>query len=381
MIWTKEQARNYLVSYHFINTDQSLSIEDVFDRIQSIQYDPLNVVGSNSDLVLQARIKGYQKEMLQEALYTHRTLVDGWDKQMSIYQTKYFPYFKRVRDNRSQGSLNSYMHHRGLNPEEYLDDVMRIIAEDGPIFSSQIKLGDSVKNVWGGSKPSSASIDYLFHKGLIGINSRKNTQKKFDLIGRLIENFNHDEPIIDEEEFIDWLLLRRIKSLGLCWNKSSVAFSGIHIYKKGVRTKHLKRLLEKDLIKEITVESIKDPLYVPAEALKYKVQVKDRISFIAPLDNIIWDRALMNQLFDFEYTWEVYVPKAKRKWGYYVLPILRGSRMIGRIEFEKQRKADPLTVISVVYEKNIKETKVLDSKLQGALNRFAKYLGAEEVIR
>ena len=381
MIWTKEEARDYLVNYHFINTDKSPSIEDVFERIQSIQYDPLNVVGSNSDLVLQSRIKGYKKEMLQEALYEHRTLIDGWDKQMSIYQTKYYPNFMRVRDSRSQSSLNSYMHYRGLDPNEYLDDVMRIIKEDGPVFSSQIKLGKSVKSLWGSSKPSSASIDYLFHKGLIGIDSRKNTQKKFNLIERLIDNHNHNEPIVDEEEFIDWLLLRRIKSLGLGWNKSSVAFSGPYIDKKGIRTKHLKRLLDSELITEVSIEGLSETLYVPTEALEYDIQVKDRISFIAPLDNIIWDRVLMNKLFDFTYTWEVYVPIAKRKWGYYVLPILRGSNLIGRVEFEKQRNSDPLKIISITYEKNIKETKELKAKLNTALRRFAKYLGAEGVVR
>jgi len=381
MIWTKEEARNYLVNYHFINTDLSPSIEDVFERIQSIQYDPLNVVGSNSDLVLQSRIKGYKKEMLQAALYEHRTLMDGWDKQMSIYQTKYFPNFTRVREERSQNALDSYMHYRGLNPKEYLDDVMRIISEDGPILSSQIKLGDSVKSRWGSSKPSSASIDYLFHKGLIGIDGRKNTQKKFNLIERLIDNYNHSDPIIEKEEFIDWLLLRRIKSLGLCWNRSSVAFSGIYISKKATRTKHLKRLLDRELISKVTIEGINETLYVPTEALEYKIQVKDSISFIAPLDNIIWDRVLMNQLFDFDYTWEVYVPKVKRKWGYYVLPILRASNIIGRIEFEKQRKNEPLKIISIVYETNIKETKQLEDKLNSALKKFSKYLGAEGVVR
>jgi len=381
MIWTKEEARDYLVNYHFINTDQSPSIEDVFERIQSIQYDPLNVVGSNSDLVLQSRIKGYKQEMLQEALYTHRILIDGWDKQMSIYQTKHFPYFSRVREERSQNALDSYMNYRGLDPNEYLDDVMRIISEDGPILSSQIKLGESIINKWGSSKPSSAALDYLFHKGMIGIDGRKNTQKKFNLIERLIDNYSHNDPIIDEEEFIDWLLLRRIKSLGLCWNKSSVAFSGIYINKKAIRTKHLKRLLDKELITKVSVEGLNEICYVPKEALDYDIQVKDRISFIAPLDNMIWDRVLMNQLFDFNYTWEVYVPKTKRKWGYYVLPIVRGSMIIGRIEFEKQRKTDPLQVISIAFEPGIRETKELNAKLNASLKRFAKYLGAEGLIR
>lgn len=381
MIWTKKEARDYLVNYHFINTNQSPTIEDVFERIQSIQYDPLNVVGNNSDLVLQSRIKGYKPEMLQEALYTHRTLIDGWDKQMSIYQTKYFPNFIRVREERSRNALHSYRNHIGLDPNEYLDDVMKIIEEDGPILSSQIKLGDSIIGRWGSSKPSSASLDYLFHKGLIGIDGRKNTQKKFNLIERLIDNSKHNDPIIDEKEFIDWLLLRRIKSLGLCWNKSSVAFSGIYINKKTIRTKHLKRLLDKELIAKVSVEGLNEICYVPKEALDYDIQVKDRISFIAPLDNMIWDRALMNQLFDFNYTWEVYVPKTKRKWGYYVLPIVRGSMIIGRIEFEKQRKTDPLQVISIVFEPGIRKTKELDAKLNASLKRFARYLGAEGLIR
>ena len=87
---------------------------------------------------------------------------------MSIYQTKHFPYFSRVREERSQNALDSYMNYRGLDPKEYLDDVMRIISEDGPILSSQIKLGESIINKWGSSKPSSAALDYLFHKGMIG---------------------------------------------------------------------------------------------------------------------------------------------------------------------------------------------------------------------
>ena len=98
---TAKEVRNFHVSYHMINTDNELlgfdGLSKVFDRIKSIQYDPLNVVGRNSDLVLQSRITNYSSSILDKALYIDRTLIDAWDKMMGIYQTKDYPYFSRIR--------------------------------------------------------------------------------------------------------------------------------------------------------------------------------------------------------------------------------------------------------------------------------------------
>ncbi|MCK5732438.1 MAG: winged helix DNA-binding domain-containing protein, partial [Tenericutes bacterium] len=90
---------------------------------------------------------------------------------------------------------------------------------------------------------------------------------------------------------------------------------------------------------------------------------------------------LIKELFNFEYTWEVYTPVAKRKYGYYVLPILQGSRFIGRIEFEKQRNLEALAIKRIWLEDGIKHNKKLDLKIDQALNRFSKYLGAQKNIR
>ena len=85
---TIDEAKTYMIGYHFLNTNELKGIDSikvVFDRLHSIQYDPLDVVGRNSELVLQARISDFKKEMLQQALYQERYLIDGWDKQMGIY--------------------------------------------------------------------------------------------------------------------------------------------------------------------------------------------------------------------------------------------------------------------------------------------------------
>ena len=95
---------------------------------------------------------------------------------------------------------------------------------------------------------------------------------------------------------------------------------------------------------------------------------------------MIWDRVLIKDLFDFDYTWEVYTPKIKQKYGYYVLPMLFGDRFIGRIEFEKQRKLEPLIVKNIWLEESFNITKKYELELDNALIKFAKYLGAESYI-
>lgn len=374
MEWTKKQAREFLVNYHMINSNNRYSIRDVFNRIQSIQYDPLNVVGTNSELVLQARVHGFKKDMLYDALYGERFLIDGWDKQMCIYQKKDFHQFTKIRENMTNDESLFPMNFSGLNFKHIIDDVHGIIEKNGPIFSLKIKLGENKSHRWGSNKASSVAISYLFHKGLIAVHSRNNTQKKFDLIERVHPNMSSINPFRTDEDFTEFYLLRRIQSLGLVWNKSSVAFSGLHIDKKANRSIYLEILKDKNLITEVSVIGIKEKLYVPTNALDYTIDVKDRITILAPLDNILWDRALVKELFDFNYTWEVYVPKLKRKYGYYVLPLIKGSDIIGRIEFEKQRGSDPLKVIKLWLEPGIKKTETMNKALNLALKKFSNYL-------
>lgn len=377
---TKQQAREMIVKYHMINTDDRLigidGISYIFDRLQSVQYDPLNVVGTNSELVLQSRMIDFKKEMLQEALYERRSLIDGWDKQMCIYQTKDYPAMNRIRKYRGALEIDTLNYRLQLDALSYIDEVLDIIKEKGPIFARDINLGESIEHKWGHTKPSSATLDYLFQIGKIGIANKKNTMKAYDLIERLISHYDIEDDFNDEASFVEYYLLRRIRSMGLVSNKSGVHFSSSHINKKDIRTKYLKILVDKNLIKEIEIETMKDKYYIVNEALSLENNILDQISFLAPLDNMIWDRALLKDLFNFEYTWEVYTPKIKHKYGYYVLPMLYGSNFIGRIEFEKQRKNEVLIVKNIWLEDDFKVTKKYDLALDKAIKKFSEYLGA-----
>ncbi len=381
--FTLEEAKNYIISYHFLNSNHKLKghegIKTLFDRIGSIQYDPLNVVGMNTDLVLQSRISNYKAEMLNDALYKKRYLIDGWDKQMCIYQTKDFPNFKSVRDERAEAQLQGQLKYLKLDIFDYVDDVLEIITKNGPTYSSEIKLGERIQATWGSSKPSNETLAYLWHKGIIGIKERRNTQKKYDLMSRLIGNLAIEaSPFNNESDFIKWLMLRRIKSLGLVWNKSSIAWSGLHIGTKKIREEYLNILLNEGHIKKVNIANFNEDFYISSDYKNIECP-SDEISFIAPLDNLIWDRDLTKKLFNYDYRWEVYTPVKKRVYGYYVLPVLYGNTFIGRIEFEQQRNSDPLIVKNFWWEENIKPSKKIIEEINKALVKFAKYLGTVNI--
>ncbi|MBU0598835.1 winged helix DNA-binding domain-containing protein, partial [Patescibacteria group bacterium] len=350
---TKQEAREYMMSYHMINTNDHLEgmdgVHAVFDRLLSIQYDPLNVVGTNLELVLQSRISKFNKKLLNQALYQERFLIDAWDKQMCVYQTKDFPLLEKIRNHRGELEIHTLKHRLQLDALEYIEIVLKEIRDKGPLYAKDINIGESIKHQWGQTKPSSATLDYLFQIGKIGVFNKKNTMKQYDLIERLIDNCEFKVGFQDEDAFIEYYLLRRIKSMGLVSNKNGVHFSGLFINNKEIRTKYLKKLIQKEIVAEIEIEELKGKYYVLTDYLKSSSKVIKSVSFIAPLDNMIWDRSILKDLFDYEYTWEVYTPKSKQRFGYYVLPILYGTQFIGRIEFEQQRNSNPLRIKNIWY--------------------------------
>ena len=377
---SKQEARDFLVQYQMINTNASLSKKEgiltVMNRLNSIQYDPLDVVGKNIDLVMQSRVPDYTRSLINEMLYQDRTLIDGWDKMMAVYMTKDFPNMKHVRDYRFEAHKETLKYRLQMDALEIMGVVLEIIKES-PKYSSELSLGDSKKHRWGSTKQSSAALDCLFHKGDIGVRERRNTQKQYDIISNLIGDIaNTPTPFATNDEFTEYFLLRRIQACGLFSNKNGVHASGPYIQKKSIRNIHLKTLLEKGFIEEVQVEGINEVLYMPVITLEN--ELIDQVSIIAPLDNLIWDRALIEKLYDFRYRWEVYTPIVKREYGYYVLPLVYRSTFIGRIEFKQHRRKDKLEIINIWLEDSLEDKEFYKPYIDDAIARFERYLVSED---
>jgi len=406
---TIEQARQFLITYHHLDRLNELfdeaGILQYFKKVGCIQYDPLNVVGRNADLVLQSRIVGYQPKMLESLLYEKRSLIDGWDKMMSIYQQKDWPYFTRIREAMKQEIQSTLAYRNSLEAIEMVDEIIAIMLEKGPTQAKDISIGATYSGSWGHKKMSSAALDYMYHIGKIGVHTKKNTQKVYDVIESLIssELLKQGDPFNDDAAFDAWYIKRRIGSIGLLWGKSGGGWLGYRLSQVPLRTKTLQQLVEKDELIEVQIESLKEVFYLrkEEEALLnhiisqqkseneqhsenldqvYQSHQLPQIRILAPLDNLLWDRGMIEQLFGFSYTWEVYVPVVKRKYGYYVLPVMYGHRFIARFEPELQRKKEPLRIKQWWWEENIEKSPEMYQAIFNGLENFCRYLGAESYV-
>ncbi|OGO77204.1 MAG: hypothetical protein A2Y23_04910, partial [Clostridiales bacterium GWB2_37_7] len=290
---TKEQARRFIVLYQGVNGEymykEKHGIMDFITRVGCIQFDTLNVVGRNPDLVLQSRIKNYKNNMLQELLYKDRMLLDQWDKEMSIYSTADWPYFERNR----KAAYNRYKDIEAI--KEYLPHIREVIEKKGPITSSDLKRDQIIDWSWAPTRLSRAALESMYLWGELIICSKASSRKIYDYAHKHIarEILDMDDPNKTLQQYHDWHVLRRIGAVGLLWNKSGDAWLGIKELKAKERSEAIGRLLDKKQIIQIHVEDLKYPLYMKAEyeALLKKVleqeAFKARGSVLAPLDNML----------------------------------------------------------------------------------------------
>lgn len=364
------QARRYLACLHF-STGQS--VYGAVRRLQAIQYDPLNVVGRNPDLVLQSRVSGYRPQMLQRELYKKRTLVDGFDKMLCIYPAEDYPYLGRLR----KSTVWWYRE----NPEilKTRETVLSIIREKGPVSSDDLDFPEKVNWPWGATRLSRAALEHFWMTGELTIHRKEGARRYYDLAARHLPEaiLCAKDPNETEEEYFLWQTLRRIKSVGILKKGPSDAFLGIENFRAPERNKAFEALSAAGVITEISIEGEK--YFVPSEYLPMLLSdapVPRGARVIAPLDNLLWDRKLVKRLFGFEYTWEVYVPREKRKFGYYVLPVFYKDRFIARFEPAPFR-GGTLLIRAWWWEKDVHVTKSMLGAIDKMLQRFCAYLGAE----
>ena len=383
---TNRQARQFLLLKHgLLGEYQFAGKEGVLDFVRQvgcIQYDPIDVCGKNAELVLQSRIKGFTKNMLDELLYKDRFLIDYPDKNLAIIPLEDWPYFERYR----QAARQHAKRYPGM--EELTEQVRVHIHNHGALSSDDLQLDgnfswQSAIHWSSGNNTSRSVLEQMYSTGELIIHHKKGTRKYYDIAEKYIPPnlLNASEPLKAELDHHKWRGLRRIGAVGLLWNRESDAWLNIWGMKAEQRNEVFRQLLDEARIVAIAVEQLKDTLYCRAEdlplieAVLQNPEPRFRCELIAPLDNLIWDRKLISELFGFDYTWEIYTPAIKRKFGYYVLPLLYGESLIGRAEIIAERKTGTLVVKNIWYENGIQTTKQLRTAMNHCFQHFALFNG------
>ena len=340
-----------------------------------IQFDPIDIAGKNAELVLQARIKDFNKSMLSDLLYHDRVLIDYFDKNLSIFAIEDWPKYQRIRSF-FQAEVRSQSNIRTVR-----DLIREAIKAKGFVCSKDFAFNKKVSWYWGDSGLARVALEALYYYGELIIHHKNHALKYYALAEDYIPKhlFTAEDPNVSTMEYLKWKVLQRIGAVGLLWNRHSDAFLFIQDLKTPVRNQVIDELEQEHKIIVIAIEGIKDKFFCLAEdgdlldkALKAEKPF-ERVEFIAPLDNLLWDRKLIKSIFNFDYTWEIYTVESKRKFGYYVIPILYRNDFIGRIELINHRKDHQLEVKKIWYEAGWKKTKMFIRTFNQALKRFAKF--------
>lgn len=377
---TKKQARQFLLLKQGLYGPKKFhGKEGVFAYVKQsacVQFDPIDVCGKNHELVFQSRVEGFQKSELYELLYEDNVLIDWFDKNMSICLREDWPYFSYQRQRAYQRTRSKE------EVERVSDEVLSLIHENGAVSSKDLAMKEKVDWYWAPTSLARAALDTLYDQGRLVISQKQNTRKFYDLPERHIpaELLQMDNPNKTQHDQLCWKVLRRIRGVGLLHANNSYAYIGIDGLKAKERSEVFHSLLEQKKIQEIQVEGCRLPFYYVTEDQSLMervisgVEESDRLEFIAPLDNLIWDRVMIEELFGFSYKWEIYTPIKDRKYGYYVLPILMGDRFIGRIEMKRDRKKKKFDILNIWWEERVFNTKENRKRVKGHAKEFMKIM-------
>ena len=360
-------ARRFLVKRHLLAPPRSAEADPegilaVFRRLGSIQFDPFGVAGRNHDLVLHARVRDYDPAWTEALLYERRALFETHNKGLSLLPTEELPWY-RIAWDRAEGDHRSGAFARYAETVEHVLERIRLA---GPQSSLDFERKVAVDWYWGPTNEVRAALEALGEAGVIGLARRDGNRRYYDLVERLFpaELLAHRPSPRDQ---LRHKLLSRHRGHGLLGTGGQAELwygTGKGRREDGddpdlpTRGELRAELVERGDLVPIEVEGVRGTRFALGEELPLLEEAarsgasptSAAVTFIAPLDPLAWDRDLLRQLFDFDYVWEVYVPETKRRWGYYVLPILYGDRFVGRFEPRIDRAGRVVRILNAWWE-------------------------------
>ncbi|MFD2629781.1 winged helix-turn-helix domain-containing protein [Oceanobacillus kapialis] len=382
---SKEALRRFLLeTQHLLpSRNQELSALQMIQNLECVQLDPVASVERNQHLVLMARLPDYRPEMLHELL-KEGELFEYWANAACTIPINDYPIFKTIRA-RMQKLVQPELDK--LSP--VVEHVVTRFKLEGELPSRAFRSEERVLGAWDTNLPktkaTSRVLNLLLDAGRIRVVKREGSERYFHLAEESLPKTLLDdaERISDEEakESLLWKYLRAYRVIDsrdprLGWQKLKAA----------ERKDTMEELVESERAVRIKLEGIKTTYYILAqdlERLKRHESGGERFSiehnsvhFLPPLDNLLWRRDRLVDLFDFTYRWEIYTPKEKRQYGYYAMPILIGDQLVGRMDPGLDRATNHLYVRHLRLEPTINLTEQLRGNIWQGLERFAAVHGA-----
>jgi uncharacterized protein YcaQ len=353
---TKAQARRIAVRAQLLDAPRPTELLTVVERLTLLQIDPTAAIAPSADLVAWSRLgSAYEPAQLKRTLEQDRTLfeLDALVRPMSdlglyLAGAADWPSYERsrtwFRDN-----------------DRFRRDILDLLGSSGPLSSRDIPdtcVVPWASTGWTNNRNVTQMLEFLMMRGEVAIAGRVGRERLWDLAGRV---YPDDVAVPAVEKAERRRNERRLASLGIARQKArAMPMEPVHVGEAG---------------EPAVVEGVKGEWRVDPAALGEAFE--GRTALLSPFDRLVHDRVRAEELFDFEYTLEMYKPAAKRRWGYFALPVLHHDRLIGKVDATADRKASVLRVHAI--HEDVRFTPTITRAVQAELEDLASWLGLSTI--
>ena len=359
-------------------------IYGVVDRLGCIQIDTINVIERAHYMTLWSRLGCYDKNLLHELAYKERKLFEHWAHGVCFIPFKDYRYYTSQMQRRGK-TMRADFTRRSKEDPSILDEVLERVTNEGPLSTRDFE-GSGGPGGWWSWKPAKLALELLYRSGHLLIHHRHNFQKYYDLTENVLpSNIDITQP--SEDERVTYFILKTFEALGSVKPQEIRDYYHNNSLKLGTPKQILERLEKhhsEGLVERHSVEGDQNPYfclpgdYVRLQELEAGDFQHDAVSLHIYFDNLLWLRKRVQFLFNFKPKLEVYLPKTKRVYGYYHLPVLYGDQLVARVEPKMDRKNGVLIIRGYWVERGFKPSEDYKDKLHGCLDSLAEFHVAEK---
>jgi uncharacterized protein len=351
---TKAQARRIAVRAQLLSAPRPTELLAVVQQLTLLQIDPTAAVAPSADLVAWSRLgSAYQPAHLQQALEQDRTLFEhnALVRPMSDLGL----HLAASRTSRSHERTHAWIR----DNEAFRRDILDLLGSSGPLTSRDIPdtcVVPWASTGWTNNRNVTQMLEFLMMSGEVAIAGRVGRERLWDLAERV---YPADVVVPSVDEARRARNERRLASLGIARQKTTAM-----------------------PIEPVDVGDAGEPAVVEGTRGEWRVDpaalgedFEGRTALLSPFDRLVYDRRRAQELFDFEYTLEMYKPVAKRRWGYFALPVLHHDRLVGKVDATADRKASVLRVHAI--HEDVRFTRTITKAVQAELEGLASWLGLD----
>ena len=346
----------------------------VMDAMKVVQLDAVPIVVRTQYLPFFSRLGNYDMSLYDEIAYEEDQWFELWAHEASIAPVKSEPFFRFIKERAKRGDTWKGLYKVAKEEPEYVKTVLKEVEQRGPLEAKHLNDPRYInQSGWGSRSVGQLALNWLYRIGEVGIRRGRNFEKKYDLITNIVPSEVLSRPSPTEEESLKELYL---------WAATAMGVASARDIQDYFRTRSAKtptllaELVEEGLLREVAVEGWGLESFAPSDFGTVK-QISPTC-LLSPFDPITWNRERLRRIFNFDYKLEIYKPKSKREFGYYVMPFMHNGQIVARVDLANRRQTGVLEILGAFCEPSF-DREAISKPLWEEISLLATFVGCTAI--